>query len=722
MTQLSLEQLWQQAIQSHRAGNLAAAEKFCRQIISLQPQHADALHLLGVIALQSLQANQAANFFRQAIAARPSFASALANLGNALSAQNLFDDAIAAYRQAIAANPKMPEAHFALGNALTAKKDFDAALAAYRQAIALKHDYAKAHYNLGTLLKERGQNPAAVAAFRSAATHNPNFAEAHYNLGMLLRAAGELDESIAAYRKAAALQPQRAVYICNMGVALLEAGKLDDAAAAFRQSIALDPKLADFHFNLGTVLLAQRNVDGAADAFRRAIALDPKMAEAHNNLASALNRQRRLDEGFAELRIAVELAPDDAAIASNLLFMLEFHPAYTAAKILEEARAWNRRYAEPLSREILPHENDRNPNRPLRIGYVSPDFWDHCQSLFMEPLLKNHDRSGFEIFCYAHVAHPDEVTARLKKLPQVWRDTLGQSDADLARRIRSDKIDILVDLTMHMNHNRALLFARKPAPIQVCYLAYPGTTGMTAVDYRFTDPYLDPIGKNDSLYAEKTIHLPETFWCYEPAVGRGLAVTPLPALANGFIRFGCLSNIFKICDPALHLWSQVLRAVPNSRLLLRAPHGSTRENMLRIFEQNGIARPRIEFVVDQTRKKYLEEYNRIDIGLDCFPANGHTTSLDSFWMGVPVVTKVGVTVADRAGYCQLMNLNLPELIANTPEEYIDIARNLAADLPRLAVLRSGLRHRMEQSPLMNAARFTRHIEAAYRKMWKSWIG
>ncbi|MGA2442648.1 MAG: hypothetical protein ABSH08_16970, partial [Tepidisphaeraceae bacterium] len=396
-----------------------------------------------------------------------------------------------------------------------------------------------------------------------------------------------------------------------------------------------------------------------------------------------------------------------------------FHPGCDARMIYEENRRWNQQHAEPLKKLIQPHANNRDADRRLRIGYVSPDFRDHCQSFFTIPLLSNHDREGFEIFCYADVGRPDAVTERIRGCAQVWRSIPGMTDAEVTRKIREDRIDILVDLTMHMANGRPLIFARKPAPVQVAWLAYPGTTGLSAMDYRLTDPYLDPPGLNDQFYSETSIRLPDTFWCYDPLVTE-LAVNPLPAQTNDHITFGCLNNFIKVNEQVLRLWAQVLKTIPRSRFMLLCPEGSHRQPLLDMLQREGISPDRIELIAFRPRPQYLELYHRIDAGLDTFPSNGHTTSLDSFWMGVPVVTLVGQTVVGRAGLSQLTNLGLPELIARTPEEYVRIAANLARNLPRLAELRRTLRGRMQASPLMDAPRFARNVEAAYRQMWRNW--
>ena len=310
---------------------------------------------------------------------------------------------------------------------------------------------------------------------------------------------GQLDEAIASYRQAVRLKPDLAKAYAGLGIALQAKGQLDDAIAAYRQAIGLKPDYAKAHSNLGDALAELGQFDEAIAAYRQAIPLKPDLAEAHNNLGNALKDKGLLDKAIAAYRQAIRLKPDFAYAHSNLVFALPFHPGYDARMIGEENRRWNDRFAEPLKPVHQPHSNNPDPNRRLRIGYVSPDFRDHCQSFFTIPLLSNHDREAFEIFCYAHVRQPNAVTDRIRGYAQVWRSILGTTDDQAARIIREDRIDILVDLTMHMANGRPLIFAHKPAPVQAAWLAYPGTTGLSAMDYRLTDPYLDPPGLERSV-------------------------------------------------------------------------------------------------------------------------------------------------------------------------------------------------------------------------------
>jgi predicted O-linked N-acetylglucosamine transferase (SPINDLY family) len=402
-----------------------------------------------------------------------------------------------------------------------------------------------------------------------------------------------------------------------------------------------------------------------------------------------------------------------------LLFALQYHPDYDAQKLREETRLWSQKHAEPLKKFFRPHANDRDPERRLRIGYVSPDFRDHVVAHSLLPLLRRHDHEQVEVFCYANVTYPDRHTEEFRRCADVWRSIVQMSDSRAADLIRQDRIDILVDLALHTGDNRFAVFAQKPAPVQVAFAGYPGSTGLETIDYRLTDPYLDPPGLNDQFYSETSIRLPDSFWCYDPLTTEP-AVNPLPAQAKGRVTFGCLNNFCKVSEPVLRLWSRVLNAVERSQLLILCAEGSHRQPLLEMLQGEGITADRVELVAGRPRLQYLELYHRIDVGLDTFPYNGHTTSLDSYWMGVPVVTLVGQTVVGRAGLSQLTNLGLPELIAEAPEQYVQIAADLARDLPRLAELRRTLRGRMEASPLMDAPRFARNIEAAYRQMWRNW--
>jgi predicted O-linked N-acetylglucosamine transferase (SPINDLY family) len=574
---------------------------------------------------------------------------------------------------------------------------------------------------------QAGRLPQAEMLYRQILQQDPRNPDALHLLGSIAFQFGRHDAAIDLYQQAIAVRPDFPHAISNLGNALASTGLVDQAMDAQRRAIASMPELPEAHYNLGVLLSARRQYDDSIASYRKAVALRPAYVEALVNLGSDLKDTGRLDESLALQRKAVELNPYSHQAHSNLVNNLHFHPDQDAKSIAIELQLWNNRHGKPLKKFMQPHPNDRTPDRRLRVGYVSADFAGHASVYFLVPLLRSHNREQVEVFCYSDAARTDQYTALMQSFGHVWRTAHGLADEALIKQIRHDKIDILVDLKLHTERNRLLLFARKPAPVQATWLGYPGSTGLATIDYRVSDPYLDPAGGGDGcgggdekFYSEKTVRLPDTYWCFDPLEGREIPVGPLPANDAGIVTFGCLNNFCKINPPLLALWAKVLRQVGHSRLRLLAPAGSHRQEALDRFARDGIASERIEFVPPQARDAYLRAYQRIDIGLDSFPCNGHTTSLDSFWMGVPVVSMIGRTSVGRAGWCQLSNLGLAELAGKTPDEFVQIAVALANDLPRLALLRAGLRERMEKSPLMDGPRFARNMEAAYRQMWHNW--
>jgi protein O-GlcNAc transferase len=716
---MTLDQQLQSGLAHHQTGRLAEAEKIYRQILAQNPDHADALHLLGVLIGQAGRLDLAEDYFRRAIRIRPDFAYAHNNLGNALKARGQVNEAIACFRHAISLKPDLAEAHNNLGNALQQIGRIAEAIAANRRALQIRPDYAEGHCNLGNALRADGQIEEAIAAYRLALRLKPDLAEIHSNLGNILSETGQLNEAVGFHQQAIRLRPDLAEAHSNYGNALAAMERREEALAAFAQAIRLNPRNAKAYCNLANTLKKVQQNDQAIATFQKALEIDPELVEARVNLASALKNAGRFDDAIAELREVIRRKPRYAVAASDLILVLLYHPDYTAEMIRDELRRWNEQCCVPFRKLIQPHANDRDPDRRLRIGYVSPDFREHVVGRNVLPLFREHDHDRFEIFCYSNVGHEDALTERFRGHADHWRRITGHPDAHAVDLIRKDRIDILVDLSLHTGGNRLPIFAHKPAPVQATFAGYPGSTGLETIDYRLTDPYLDPVGSSDQQYCETSIRLPHSFWCFDP-LSVNLPVNPLPAQNLGDVTFGCLNNFFKVNPGVLRLWARVLRSVDRSRLIILCPEGSHRQSLMDLMQREGISADRIDLISRCARPKYFELYHRIDLGLDTIPYNGHTTSLDSYWMGVPVVTLVGKTVVGRAGLSQLTNLGLTELIAETPEQYVEIAVGVARDLPRLAELRRTLRDRMRTSPLMDAARFTRDIENAYRQMWRNW--
>lgn len=749
----AIRQVLQAAVRHHQAGELPQAEAMYRQVLAADQNHADALHYLGLLAHQVGQHGPAWELMRRAIALEPRSANYYCNASPALLALGQIDEAIDLCRRALALRPDYPEALNNLAGALRQKEQWEEVIACCQRAVSLRPDYAEAHHNLGLALaqtghldeavgafrralacrpryvealtqlglalKRQGQPEQAIACYRQALTIHPDAADALNNLGVALQERGELEEALDCARRAAALKPLSGAAQNNLGVALKNSGRVDEAIACYQRASELEPAAAEIHNNLGVALRDQGKLDEALDCFRRAVTLNPTDVEALSNLGTGLKDTGLVAEAIACYRRAIAFRPD-SRVASNLVYTLHFDSACRPEQLWAEQVRWAEMYARPLEANIAAHANDRSPGRRLRIGYVSPDWREHPIGRFMLPLLSHHDRERFKIFCYSDLSRPDSLTQRLRGSADVWRDTPGRSDEQLANLVRDDRIDILVDLTMHMAGTRLLAFARKPAPVQATYLAYCGTTGLRAVDYRLTDPHLDPPGGEQRFYSEKSVRL-RSYWCYQPPDEAPDVQSP-PASSAGHVTFGCLNNFCKVSLDALATWCRSMRAVPGSRLLLHAAEGAHRERLRQRASNEGIEPARIEFVGTLPIVQYFEQYHRIDIALDPFPYPGGTTSCDALWMGVPIVTLPGITAISRGGLSILSNLQLPQLLAASPDEYVRIATELAADLPRLAELRTTLRDRMRPSPLMDARAFARDIEAAYRRMWQEWVG
>ncbi len=591
---------------------------------------------------------------------------------------------------------------------------------AYRQIIAAKPDFAPAYANLGVALLAQGARAEAVAAFREAIRLKSDYAEAHYNLGTALDALDRPDEAAAAYRAAIAANPRLVEAHSNLGNALSAQGRLDEAIACFRQAVALEPNRPGLYYNLGNALSDRGALEDAAAAYRAAIGLKPDHADAHANLAIVLMNQGRIDEADAGFRHALGIAPDNADIRSNWLFCLNYKTDLSAEQILAAHRDWEVRHGTGTPHMI--YANDRTPMRRLKIAYMSPDLRLHSVAYFLEPLLATHDRATVEITCYADVARPDHVTARLRALADRWISSVGMCDAALAARIQADGIDILVDCAGHTAHNRLRVLARKPAPVQATWLGYPNTTGLSAIDYRLVDAVTDPPGA-DVLASERLIRLPGGFLCYNGA-GDAPEPAPPPCLASGVVTFGSFNNPAKLSPQTLDAWAALLGQMPDARLLLKGKpfvDQATRDLYIARLGERGIAAGRIELTGwIPGSAHHLAFYERVDIALDPFPYNGTTTTCEALWMGVPVIALRGKRHSGRVGASLLGQIGAGDWIAYSVDDYVARAAALAADPQYLRNLRRDLRARVAASPLCDRVAFTRSIEAAYRQMWQAW--
>jgi predicted O-linked N-acetylglucosamine transferase (SPINDLY family) len=588
-----------------------------------------------------------------------------------------------------------------------------------RRALAAQYNHS------GKVFCDRGEVRDGMACFEQAIAIDDTFPDAYNNLGNALSVLGQMEDAIARYRRALALQPGNATVHNNLGNTLARTGQTEEAVAHYRRALALRPDSAQIHNNLGNALATFGRSREAIGHYERALAIQPGNAEAHGNLANALAACGRADEAFARFERALALTPNNDATYSNLLLVMNACARFDAEIVFAAHRRYAERFEAPLMTSWPKHANDRTPDRPLRIGYVSADLRLHSVAWFIEPVLANHGRERFDVYAYHGHEVEDEVSRRLHSHVTQWRRLVGLSDEEVARGIQEDRIDVLVDLSGHTAMNRLLVFARKPAPVQVTWLGYPNTTGLAAMDYRLTDRFADPEGMTERYHTETLWRLPESFSCYRPPESAP-EVGALPYTESNVITFGSFNNRSKVGPEVVALWARVLHAVPGSRLMLKGKgydDGSVQQALRDAFRAHGIGAERLRLHGgNDSHTEHLQRYHEIDIALDPFPYNGTTTTCDALWMGVPVVTLAGTTHVMRVGVSLLNHMGLTEWIAGSTEEYVEIAARCAADFQRLAALRRQLRARMTSSPLTDAQAFTRHLESAYRSMWRQWCG
>ncbi|HVS73586.1 MAG TPA: tetratricopeptide repeat protein [Phycisphaerae bacterium] len=715
---MTVDQALQLALQTQQSGEHAHAEEIFRQVLAAYPEQRDALHMLGALLFAQGRSPEGEELVRRAIALAPNEPLFQLTLATILTGTNRAPEAIQILQRLAHDNPNVPDVHLNLGVAFSALARHADAVEPYERTLKLSPGHMKAQLNLGITLCSLGRNEEAIWILRDATRRHPRVADLHATLGAALYQAGQWEAAVTACQEAIRLDPNSVPAYHNLCLALTDLGHLEDAAEAAKRTTELLPQFPSVHISYGEAMRRLGNFDECRRAYEHALTLHPNDPDLHNNLGNLLSDQSEFDAALAAYRRAIELGPNVLAYYSNLLYTLQFHPTISPEDSFAEHRKFDAAMCEPLRRLSTAHINDPAPARRLRIGYISTEFRSHALGFYLVALYANHDKSQVEVFSYADVAQPDAVTFRLRQNSERWIDIRGLSDDALAQRIRDDGIDILVDLHLHMGGNRALLFARKPAPVQIAFAGYPGTTGISAMDWRITDRHLEPPNLPPVPSSEKVLRSLETFWCYTPQVE--VPINDLPADRAGYITFGNLNNFKKVNESTLGLWARVMRELPNSRILMLAAQGTHRRWATAILESQGIAPDRVGYINRGPVKDYLAAYHQIDLGLDTFPYNGHTTSLDAFWMGVPTVTITGNTPVSRAGFSQLSNLQLPDLAADSPDTFVTIATTLARDLPRLRHLRATLRPRMESSPLMDGPRFARDIESAYRHAWQAW--
>ncbi len=665
-----------QAQAAFQGGDIEQAEILARK--AAEAGETDAHALLARILSQTGDLTGAETHAQAALDHRPDDAVTMAYLGTILLATGRVENGLAAFRRAVELRPGDAIMLNEYGNALAAAGRAEDAAQALREAVRLRDDLPEIHNNLGNVLRACGQTQEAATCYKQALTLRRLYPEALNNLGVLMQEAGDLDTAIDAFRQAIQIAPDNALVHTHLGVAYAAKGALSDAVASHREALRLDPELASAHNNLGIALKDQGLLAEAREAYGRAL----------------------------------ELEPDNAEIHSNLLMCMAYDPETDGWTSLDAHRGWAVRHEHP---EPADFNRAYDPGRILKIGYVSPDFWTHSVAYFIEPVLEQHDQRRFHVTCYADVDRPDATTARLKDHTDRWHETASLSDGELFELIRSDGIDILVDLAGHTANNRLSVFGRRAAPLQLSWIGYPATTGLSQMDYKVTDAWADPQGASDSWHSEKLLRLPEGFLCYGPPRD---APTPAGERGDRPLTFGSFNNLSKVTEAVIDLWSALLQECPDARLLLKSRQladDSVRERIVKAFQLNGIDEERLDLKARiASRKEHLALYNTVDVALDTFPYNGTTTTCEALWMGVPVITLAGELHAGRVGASLLHQLDLTDWIANSPEEYVSLVLSVAAQPPERRILREWV----AASTLTDAAAFTEQFEKALRGIWR----
>ncbi|MFH1985898.1 MAG: tetratricopeptide repeat protein [Pseudomonadota bacterium] len=706
-------------------GQAARAEDCYRRAVALDPSDPDPHYNLAVLLQSQGRLDEAMAGYERTLGLNPDDAGALNNMAGILNDRGDAAAAEAAYRRVLASRPDHPRALVNLAGLLLAQGRHDAAVECCRRALAGAPDYLEALLCLGRASREAGRLEDAHGALQQAAKRHPDSVEAQFNLGNVLKDLGSFPAAAACYRRAIDIAPDYAKAWCNLGSIHREEGRNAEAMTCYQQAVALDPEFAAVYNNMSILLAETGRIGEALACCRKAQQLQKDFAESFNNTARCLKYSGRAEESLDWYRRSLAQSPQTAFVHSNLLYCLAYLPPRLAPPeaVSREHRQWAAIHGAPAHRVIDSHPNTPDPDRPLRVGYLSPDFRRHPVATFITPVLAGHDPARVQSVCFSDVRKADAVTASLRGLAGDWVDTAGLSDDRVAETIGRHHIDILVDLAGHTAGNRMPLFTRRPAPVQVTYLGYPNTTGLPQMDYRITDAWADPPGDTEALHSETLIRLPEGFLCYAPPVSAPPVSAPFHT-ASGGVTFGSFNNLAKLNADVAELWSRILAAVPGSRLLLKfktLSDSSVQRHVERLFAACGTGRDRLVFHgFLPSAGDHFSLYHQVDIALDTFPYNGTTTTCEALWMGVPVVALEGKTHAARVGVSILTGLGLSDLVARSREDYMKKAAALAGDPARRAALRSGLRPLMEKSPLTDSAGFTSRLETAYRDMWRRW--
>jgi protein O-GlcNAc transferase len=694
------------------------ARSLLERAIEAAPKSPLPLVSLSLLHLELGDADKALTLAREALQLDPVSPATNAQLGAVLLKMGRCEDALAPLRETLRLFPQHRQACEHLGMALLGLRRMDEAAECLRRVLQLDPNNSRALVYLSKILFEQGKWLETIQVAVLAVQLEPNNADLFCNLGLAYLNIRQAHQAIAPLEKALKLRPDYAEALCCLGWALTETGQYARAVEELNRCLQIKPDFAEAYNNLGLTQNSLRLFDESVASYEACLRLQPDMTAGLGGLALSLMALGRHAEALTHFRKCLAVNPRQSSMYSNLLFSLHSVAGLTPEEIYQEHLTWAKHNAMPPA-HVRPYANVPDPERRLRVGYVSADFREHVMGWYIEPVLQARDRERFEVYLYANQKTHDSGTERIRALADQWRGIYNLADDAVEEMIRTDQIDLLVDLSNHTADNRLPLFARRAAPVQATLLGLQFTTGTTAIDYRLTDAGCDPPGMTEAINSETLVRLPEISLCYRNPLE--VAVNDLPALSSGRVTFGTFNTFNKITDAAIAVWSALLRRLPGSRLLLLAQISPRADRqLLETFAGHGIDAERLVLLGKMGRLDYQRLYHQVDIALDPFPYTGYFTSCDALWMGVPLITLAGRTGMARQGASLLAHLGLNDLIAHSPEEYVAIATQLAEDLPRLAQLRATLRQRMSDSTLMNPARYTQQLEEAYRGMWRQW--
>ncbi|MBL8826688.1 MAG: tetratricopeptide repeat protein [Planctomycetaceae bacterium] len=700
------------------------AEAMFRRALELDPNQVEARNNLALLLQQTNRAVESLPLLDAALTLRPDYPEARNNRGLSLEALGREAEAIDDYVTAARLRPTYAAPLENL--ARLALKRYNAgqlvgAGTLFELVAQFDPRSSAAWSNLGAIRFQQRQFAAAVDACQRAIDLNPAHAEAWNNLGSGQLKLQRHDDAERSFRRALEYQPNFPGAITNLALLLGRRRQFDEAEALYRRVLHLQPNDTGSMQGLGLINFNRGEFSQAREWYDRALAIEPNSAETLNKIGTCVMAQGMPSEAIHSFNRALEVDPQYVVAHSNQLFCHLYVPDITLAKLAELHRNYFNWHARPWVERQPRHTNRPEPDRRLRVGFVSADLRHHPIGYLLQDTFAHLDPAQLELACYATRSVRDELSEQLRAKTVLWRDVETLDDDELADVIRRDQIDILIDLAGHTSGGRLLAFARKPAPVQATWMGYPSTTGISAIDYLFSDRCMTPEGY-DQHFAERIYRMPDVISSYRlPTELPPLA--PPPSIQNGYVTFGSFNNTSKINPSVIALWSRVLNAVPRSRMFLKfraLNEPAVQERLLGWFAEQGIDRSRLDFEGHSRLPEMLAAYGRVDVALDTLPYTGGTTTILALLMGVPVVTLPGETMAGRQSLSVLTQAGCTQLVATDADDFVKKATTLVADSRRLAELRPVVRRQMQQAPFCDSPRIAGQFTTALRQMWRDW--